>query len=65
MKVTATGVDTNLQEGIVHFTIRTAGVVKPEEQTYTVTLTYLPDDAYTDHTLTTEVTGLSGSIGWP
>lgn len=40
----------------------TAGIVKPEEQTYTVTLTYTNKDGNT-RTITKSVTGTSGSFG--
>lgn len=60
--ITATGAADGPTSGHVDFTISTGGVVKPTEQTYTVTMTFTPDGATTPTTLTQDVKGLTGSF---
>lgn len=62
MTIEGNGTATGMTSGTISFEISTYGIVKPEEQTYTVTLSYTNADGETK-TLTQTVKGLTGTFG--
>lgn len=62
ISIEAVGTGDGPTTGHIDFTISAAGIVKPAEQTYTVTISYTQDGADSKTTVTKEVTGLTGTF---